>query len=397
MGNLPRPRAPKPRRPIRPTLDTHFIEQEAQARGAAKLFNNQMPDLEADIYAPAKQQMDDVHNQAQQQGEPGEASTDYPGFPNYPIVHWEQNKKGLLEKHDATLGRTTLFRLLTDQLGPRRAEEKARNMAARNPQGRADQHDIFPAMHPGGADAHFDRPVYVLRQEGRPLLNASANPGFDILRVRKADDGNLTAARLHEPSHLAQDWGGAHMSRDVFRNLPRENSTTFWGSMLRDQGNFKGLNDETLAMLERAAEEYGFDFDLAQGEPGVIAQEDFVEALGSNSVGYPYKNFERRAITDSWKNLALQREGYETISDLPKGVNEMDFFRKALTEELTPFAPRGAVDGFNPDEYNWHQLRMRPFYEALTNQGKKFQDALIYAAGAGVPAAVGLSQSEREQ
>ncbi len=395
MGNLTRPRVPKPRRP---RLDLSRIHDNAVQNAAVKLQANQQPQLDADFFDASKQELDNVHQQAQATGEV-EPSVQYPGMPHHPVTFIDYDSNGNARPKTATMGKTTLFNLLLDDWGPRRAEEMVRNMAARNPAGRPDPFEILPAIHPRGADAHFDRPAYVVRQDGPPLLNAFAIPGHDVIRVAKADEGNLTAAKPHETGHLAQDWGGYHMDGriDYGNGGVRPDKKDFWVALMKDQGNTLALNDKVREMLEKVADEYGFDFDVAQAEPGVISQADYVDMLGANAAGYPYKQAERRAIASAWKSLALQRAGYETISDLPKGLSERDFIRQALTEDLVPFAPREAVDGFNPDDYNWHQMRMRPFHESLLEKYKPIHERLIWSVGAGLPAAVGLSQGNKEQ
>jgi hypothetical protein len=392
-------RTPRPR--VVPKLDLPSIQSNAQGRIAqALLVENRPADIIKDVRGPQKAEIDAVYQQAKAITPPDSppAVGGFPGIAHHPIRFAETDGT----KNTATLGRGTLLQILTDQWGPERAQEIARNMTDRNV-GQPDPGDIFPSIHPDGGDAHFNRPIYILREDGPAKKNGFALPGPDIIQYRKADEGRVGDMETHETNHLAVEYGGKSNNRDFF-NTTRENTPAVWKSKMA--GDPESLMSPSMSqMLQDAADEYGLDYSPEDGswrelgakkpeklgEWGAISPED-MKHIFTNANTHFWRNQEQLANLMNWKNQAMRRNGYRTLADLPPGLSERDFFRQALTQDLTPIAPRESIEGFNPEHYNPLQLMFRAMRENLTPAGADLQDKVIYRLGAGAGVAAGLSQ-----
>jgi hypothetical protein len=356
-----------------PTLDhTKIMGDIRNVHGNALFNQNRVPDNIDDTYEVWKKATDDVYEQARNNAPDAPAAKGgFPGIAHFPIKFVDSDGK----KTTATLGRGSLFNMLVDQWGPDRAMEMARESAARNWK-KSDPHDIYPALHPWGPDHHFDRNIHIIREDGKPINNGAAAPGPDYIRYRKADEGNTGDMEIHETAHQSADYGGIWNDRAITSSI-RDQSPLFWMSNLKDPSSKTAVTKSMRDILMDSADEYGMDWDPQSGDFGPVSPEEFFHLMTNGAGNYFLRPAEMRANTQVWKNLALQRNGFYTLADLPKTVSQGDFFRNALTQDIAPIPPREATPNFDNEKYNYLQVMQRAIRENMNSKGTGLHDSLI--------------------
>jgi hypothetical protein len=280
----------------------------------------------------------------------------------------------------AVIGRVTPLEMMRQYYGPERARENAVNLWTRNKSAN-NEGGLFPNMDPRGFEAHFNKPIHIIRGSLAGESNGAYTPDLGLGIWQRADDG-FTGMVEHElAGHAPTNHSGY---RDGTLGSKLANEPDEWSGPDDEIKKmfFAALLDRNISKLDpngsRKSTPFGSNYNRA------ISGDQADQLYEQGLTGYHFRPQEMLANTLNWKNQALQVFGAQLPGTKPK---EIDLAKALLSSDpgVRPKFQAGPRAGMDADGFNFLHAQQRSIFEYLMSvdpaKAKKYLD-LIYRLGA---------------
>jgi len=398
MAPIPKPHIKPPARQLLSGLTSpppHLDVRGREVEIANKMIASDKPQLDPDVpemadgvdmtaaYDDAKAVHNAEFERAAARSQPNQRLPAFTGMSNIDFYPMHYTGSDNVLDDTASVGRTTLFDGLKEFNGQERMEEMARNMADRNRGSGGGA--LMPAIHPRGIDEHFGRDMFLARTNTSELGNGVIYPGQDVIEFNAADDSAATI--FHELQHGR----GAHSPfRTAMLDSRMAENPMAW---MRYTNGRIGKSGGIIKQIAQAARELGQfkDLDMLTMNVPFLGPTGGMELLHNWQGRYPFKPHERMANGGSFKDLALQRNGFRTLAE---AGDEEAFLNHALSQSPLERNPAGVGPTFDYREYNKHLMEEKALHEAYTPKGRKGNMKMLVRLGAAAAPVIAAGMGE---